>query len=412
MGNISYFCIVKHFKYFFRCLALLFFLLLTNGLYAQYEMRKELGLRADSVQISLLTCQPRQKIYSLYGHTAIRIEDPCDGIDIVVNYGLFSFDKPFFIFRFMAGLTDYEMGMENFDSFFSHYTQTGSRIFQQVLNLTETDKAAILMAIMENYKQENRTYRYNYFYDNCTTRARDILINNVNGKVYYDSLMMQYPSHRELIHLYNENNRWARLGNDLLLGIAADRATSFKDQQFLPDRLCHDFSEATVVDHNGTRRPLVSYAKWLSPPVPISRDNDSYFTPFTLFITIGLVILLCSLIDIRAGKIFYGLDAVVLGATGLAGTILLMMLFSQHPAVNYNLQILMLNPLNLIWGYVSIRNMRRRVLHWWIPVYAFLLILCVFCRMFQVYAEGMVFLALSLLFRYSFMILQFHVRKQ
>ena len=116
MGNISYFCIVKRFRSFLRTLLLIIFLLLTNS--NSIASAQDTGLASmDSVEISLLTCQPRQNVYSLYGHTAIRIENRSTGYDLVVNYGLFNFKKPFFVLRFVFGLTDYEMGIESFADF-------------------------------------------------------------------------------------------------------------------------------------------------------------------------------------------------------------------------------------------------------------------------------------------------------
>ena len=195
--------------------------------------------QADSIEISLLTCGPRQQVYSMYGHTAIRFLDKQSGRDLVVNYGMFSFDKPYFVLRFVFGLTDYEIGINTFEMFSWEYGSTGCGVRQQVLNLTAQEKMAIAQAIDRNYEPQNRVYRYNFFYDNCTTRARDIIVNNLSGKVVYEAstpqhlnTSAQYPPFRELIHLYNEEHRWARFGNDLLLGVKADRKTTFEQQQF------------------------------------------------------------------------------------------------------------------------------------------------------------------------------------
>ena len=157
-----------------------------------FSPNNEPTLQADSIEISLLTCGPRQQVYSLYGHTAIRFQDKQSGRDIAINYGVFSFDQPFFVLRFVFGLTDYEMGIAPFDIFEWEYGPTGCGVRQQVLNLTAQEKMAIAQAVDRNMEPQNRVYRYNFFYDNCTTRARDIIANNLNGRIVYDSSTPQH----------------------------------------------------------------------------------------------------------------------------------------------------------------------------------------------------------------------------
>ncbi|MBQ2127790.1 MAG: DUF4105 domain-containing protein, partial [Prevotella sp.] len=139
----------------------------------------------DSVEVSLLTCQPHEEIYSLYGHTALRYHDLKRNEDWAFNYGIFNFHAPHFVLRFVFGLTDYELGVIPTDIFKQEYRRFGSQVTEQVLNLTNEEKHAIHKALYENYRPENRVYRYNYFYDNCTTRARDMVERNINGQVRY-----------------------------------------------------------------------------------------------------------------------------------------------------------------------------------------------------------------------------------
>lgn len=235
------------------------------------------GKQADSIRISLLTCMPRPYVYSLYGHTAIRYENLTQGIDIAINYGIFSFSKPYFVLRFVFGLTDYEMGIEYFEDFKAQYERSGCGVIQQTLNLTDKEKTAIAKAIDKNYLPENRVYRYNYFYDNCTTRARDIILDNINGKVVFENEANPYPSFRELIHQYNERHRWARFGNDLLLGVKADRPTTFGEQQFLPKNLSKDINHAVIYDKDGSKRKFVESETWV---LPVTSDSGSQFPHF------------------------------------------------------------------------------------------------------------------------------------
>lgn len=192
----------------------------------------------DGVDISLLTCSPGNQVWSLYGHTAIRYTDRFNHIDLVINYGIFSFAQKNFILRFVFGRTDYQMGIEPFDEFCYEYESQGRTVIQQRLHLSREEKLKIRKAISDNYRPENRVYRYNFFYDNCTTRARDMLIDHlVDKQVDYHVNPQITTSYRNMVHQWNSNHRWARFGNDLLLGLESDFKTDYRQQQFLPDSL-------------------------------------------------------------------------------------------------------------------------------------------------------------------------------
>ena len=235
---------MKRFRRILRIISLVFFVLLTTN--AKGQTADSIISNMDDVEVSLLTCGPGNEAYSLFGHTAIRISQPSRGMDVVVNYGMFSFRQKYFIARFILGLTDYQMGITTFDDFKAEYEYEQRWVFEQTLNLTSKEKSALLQAIDQNYKPENVTYRYNFFYNNCTTKARDIIAANIDGKIEYNSCTSEYPSFRELCHSKTFNNRWSQFGNDLLLGIQADLPTNISEQQFLPENLEHDFSNATI----------------------------------------------------------------------------------------------------------------------------------------------------------------------
>lgn len=398
MGNISYFCIVKRFISLLRCLSLIICLLCTIDLSAQNAV--ELSLNLDSVEISLLTCRPRQNVYSLYGHTAIRVQDKQNQLDVAVNYGMFSFEKPFFILRFVFGLTDYSMDIEDFETFRIHYATSGTGVRQQTLNLTNDEKRAIIAAIEKNYEPQNRIYRYNYFYDNCTTRARDILLNHINGTIRYQSRNKNNESYREMIHAYNEKYRWARFGKDLLLGIKSDFPTDHTQQQFLPDNLRKDFDNAVIIDNNGNKRPLVKDSTWVIQPGIQAEWKGFPLSPTTCAIIFFIIITAASVYERCKNMMFWGIDVFLMSATGICGLILFAMLFSQHPTVKVNLQILLLNPLCLVFLYPSVKSLRKHAIHKWLLVWMILIVLFLIGGFFQSYAEGMTIVALSLLIRY------------
>lgn len=364
------------------------FLLAATPLNAQQD-----SLRMDSVEISLLTCQPHDEIYSLYGHTAIRYHDlRKGGLDIAFNYGVFDYHKPLFALRFVFGLTDYELGAYPFRLFLEEYRRFGSMVTEQVLNLTAEEKMALQQALAVNMQNENRIYRYNYFYSNCTTKARDIIEQCIQGKVNYEKREGYSPSHREMIHEMTQNNPWSAFGNDLLLGILADQPTDQRQQEFLPYHLMYDFDHASIYQ-DGKFRPLVKERR---QPLPAGVQLVKSGFPLSP-LACGIILIALSLglffLQVRNKCIYRWWDALLMVTVGTFGIILFLMLFSQHPTVSLNLQILLLNPLPwfFLWKVV-----RRRPTRYW-SITAILCVLFLIGGLFQHYAEGIWSLALCLL---------------
>lgn len=394
---------MKSTRFFLTLLIIAFFLFASNTAQATGSTDRKLIFCADSVEISLLTCAPGQEVYSLYGHTAIRYTDISNGVDVAVNYGMFSFKKPFFILRFIFGLTDYEMGIVPFDAFKAEYMSEERYVVQQVLNLTAQEKESIARAISLNYEPKNRTYRYNYFYDNCTTRARDILTDNINGEVIYTEASKMYPSYRALTHLYNERHPWARYGNDLLLGLKADSKTNISQHQFLPFILKENFNNAVIRDKNGIKRPLVSKRFYVVNESTSLEDSDdnwlSMIRPHVCSWLFFFIVVCVTLTEAKMKRIFWLFDSLLMLITGCAGIIIFIMFFSQHPTTSTNLQIILLNPIPLLYVCKVAKNTRNHKKHpFW--KYSIIAILLFFIGgLVQDYAEGMNIVALSLLLR-------------
>lgn len=356
--------------------------------------------RMDSVEISLLTCSPHEAIYSLYGHTAIRINDQRNGEDLAVNYGLFSFEKPHFVLRFLFGLTDYEMGIEPFEAFCRQYRYYGSSVTQQVLDLTNEEKWNIVKAVNINYMPENSVYRYNYFYDNCTTRAVDMLTTHLaDAHVVFEGEQQKYPSFREMVHGCLPHHPWNRFGNDMLLGVKADCKTTLREHQFLPANAMDDFRHAMIVRQDGSNRPLVLREEIVVPEGAQDVWKDFPLSPKDVFLIVLAITVLITLLEAFTRKVLWGYDALLMILCGLAGIVLFLMLFSQHPTVRVNLLLLLLNPLPLFFIWRMIRRARKRL-----PdrqYVGWIILICLFFigGIWQHYAEGIFLLASSLLIR-------------
>ena len=382
---------MKHIKIIFRTFLLLSAVVLTTQkAFANKAYRIEFF---DSVEVSLLTCQPHDEVYSLYGHTALRWHDlRLGGLDLAFNYGVFDFKKPHFVARFVFGLTDYELGAYPYKYFVEEYRRFGSMVTEQVLNLTDEEKSAIHEALAINLRPENKIYRYNFFYSNCTTKARDIIEQCIKGNLKYTEKKDYTPTYREMIHSMTERNPWSRFGNDLLLGIKADQKTDLRQQEFLPYNLLYDFDHAQIYA-DGTYRPLVKERR-IAVPAGVQIVQEGFpLSPLICAIILLVISLLLFLLEWRQKKVYVLWDIVLMLLTSTLGIVLTLMLFSQHPTVSLNLQIILLNPLPLFFLWPVIRGRQTR--YW--KITAILAVLFLVGSIFQNYAEGIHVLALCLL---------------
>ena len=327
----------------------------------------------DRIQISLLTCSPGKEVWAQYGHTAIRYYDKESGEDLAINYGIFSLDQTYFIPRFVLGMTDYRMGVQPMDMFLAQYSYEGRGVVEQVLNLSAEDKEVIYKALQENMKPENVVYRYNYFFDNCTTRARDMLVNHLHGKVVYPPAE-EDATFRSMIHKWNNKYEWSQFGEDLLLGVNADRKTTKSEQQFLPENLRSDFDKAR---YNG--KPLVKETNVLLDAETEVAEPVFPLSPLSIALIFAVISLVMMLFSYRRQQVYWAWDLALMLTSGLLGIIFFVMIFSQHPCVSLNFILLFFNPLPLFFLYNTIK---KKKVFWW-KIWGVLIILGLFGSLFQ-----------------------------
>lgn len=382
---------MKQFEIIFR---IIFVAIVTFWMWTG-KANAENAVPLDSIEFGLITCSPHDEIYSLYGHTAIRFHNLSTGADYIYNYGVFNYKAPHFMLRFVFGLTDYSLECIPAQWFWPYYQEWGSQVTEQVLNLTNDEKVKLIYALHENSKPENKTYRYNYFYDNCSTRPRNIIEANLDGEVIYQPRPDYTPTFREMIHEHTAKHPWAAFGNDILLGIKADMKTTLREQEFIPFNLQHDVEHA-LVDRHGVTSPLVKESRVIVLPGVQMVQEDFPLTPThcaALLLAVSLAIFIYEHFKRRTLYLF---DALLMLLSGLAGCVLFVMIFSQHPTTSINLQILLLNPVSLFFIPTVIRHRRTC----WFTIN--MLCTCTFLigGIWQDYAEGMEIVALCLLLRY------------
>lgn len=322
---------------------------------------------SDSARISLLTSSPWDKeVYAIFGHTAIRVQDPINQFDVVFNYGLFSFDSPNFMFRFIKGETDYMVGAEDFNRYIAEYKLRGVDVTEQRLNITQQEKQKIFDALVINSLPQNRVYRYNYFYDNCSTRPRDIIANNIDGIIHYNPTNKE-QTYRDLIHECVWAKPWIRFGIDIVIGADADKIITDRQKDFLPLYLLSGYNQATIKNTDGTNRPL------LTEQVAIfnSQKNETFILidpPLAIGCILLVLTLIVSLLSYKKnytllGKIF---DTLLFATAGIAGCIIFfLMYFSVHPCTNPNWNILWLNPLQLIFAFFFLIKLLSKYVYYY-----------------------------------------------
>jgi len=401
---------VKHLEKVLKVRILTLILLIFSGLHSSWAQNMPLEVTVDqdsiiskidpmdSIEVSLITCSPHEEIYSLYGHSALRWHDlhnegPTAGQDLVFNWGLFDFKKPYFVLRFVFGLTDYELGVIPFERFVPYYKRWGCSITEQVISLTNEEKHSLKKALADNLRQENKVYRYNFFYDNCSTRPRDIIESNVNGKIEWPDREDYTPSFRDMVRECNRNHDWSRFGNDILLGLKADFKTTRTEQEFLPLNLMQDMALAQIYV-NGEYRPLVKEQRNIALPGVQIIEPDWILSPTETAIILVLIALCILFVEWKQKKRFVWWDVTLMLVQSAIGIVLTVMIFSQHPTTSLNLNILLFNPLPIFFIPSVIKHRNT----WW-KLLVVLLILYTIGGIWQSYPEGLWGLALCLLSR-------------
>ncbi|MDE5959992.1 MAG: DUF4105 domain-containing protein, partial [Muribaculaceae bacterium] len=202
------------------------------------------GLKSE-VTASLLTASPGAEIYELDGHTGLRLADPDRGLDVVINWGVFDFDAPNFIWRYVKGHTDYLCVATDTRYFMKLYLAGGRTITEQHLSLSRSQGEALYEMVRMNLLPQNRVYRYSYIYDNCATRplemieravGRQLIASEESGMTFRDEMTV---NHR----LYP----WYQFGIDLALGSELDRPVTVRQLAFSPMQLCRMLSADSIV---------------------------------------------------------------------------------------------------------------------------------------------------------------------
>lgn len=306
--------------------------------------------------VSLITCYPGPEVYALCGHTALRVRS--EQMDSVWNYGLFDFTRPDFVYRFVKGETDYNLGGYPFAWFLPEYVERGSKVVEQDLNLTQPEARRLLAMLRTESLPQNRTYRYNYVRDNCSTRVVTRLDTAASSRIVYPD-SVRYGSYRREMRAYHGNYPWYQFGIDLVLGSGLDGALDARQEMFVPVEFMREAAGAHLQDG----RRLVKATRVLNQGMPDATlpPTPWWLTPlFWGWIMFGIAVAtaLNDVLRRRTTAVVYSLYWLCIGVGGIV--VWFLTLCSEHEAVRPNILKWWLEPLMLI-GAVTVWMPQARV---------------------------------------------------
>jgi len=343
--------------------------------YSSFASSAEIVI-SPNTKICLLTCGAGYEVYSMYGHTALRICDTSLGYDYVINYGIFSMGIDNFAYLFVKGETDYEVAASTFANFMEEYKYDNREVYENEIQLSDSSKKSLIKYLVWNLSPENKVYRYKFFSDNCATRIRNLLEQsakitwNTNPKkriqgpsdAQYTNIINDYwqkhtnYTYRDIILIYQEKIPWINAGIQIPIAAPADTHLTYRASMFLPDFLQDAALNASVVK-DGKIIPLVK------PTIQLLKVNKK-FVPEKLVwyempkIVIGLffgLVLLLTLYGLYKKRLYRFIDAFLLFITGVTGILLIFMSFiSVHECMRPNYNLWWALPINFIFFFIAI----------------------------------------------------------
>jgi len=329
-------------------------------------------------KVTLLTCSPGNELYSVFGHSAIRVTDPLLNLDTVFNYGTFDFDDPNFYMNFIRGKLNYKLDASSYRNFEYSYVIEDRSIYEQELNLTYEQKQYLFDSLVINYQPENQYYLYDFFFDNCATRIRDIFNEAIDSEIVFDYASLEPgKTFRDLLMPYLAEKPWARLGINLVLGLPADKKATGWDYMFLPDHMMTVFGDAQIEQENG----IIEFTRENETLLNGSGVKKTSFPhlPFWVFLMVLLISIILSHLDLQSKKFSWWYDTILFGITGLLGLVIAFMWFgTDHHVTAWNLNIIWANPFHLVIIFFFSVRKNLKLLKYYFMTNLALLILLIF----------------------------------
>lgn len=341
-------------------------LALVLALLAPAARAQDLPELSPDARVSLLTMLPGDEVYALFGHTAFRIADPALGLDRTYNYGTFDFEQPFFVVRFARGLLDYQLSVASFERTLAEYRTLERPIIEQRLNLSPEAKQRLFRFLETNYLPANRAYRYDFFFDNCSTRPRDALEAALGRRPDYGSYANAPDrTFRDLLQPYLDGAPLIDLGIDLALGAPTDRVATHREAMFLPLELLRALDAASL-----DGRPLVAATDTLFWIDGAGMPDEAFDWPTLLawlLFALGAALSIAAWRSVERRSAAFRFDVGLFATVGIAGVVLLWLwLGTEHSVTGPNWNLLWAWPTHLAAAYfLTKRNLSPALRVYW-----------------------------------------------
>lgn len=363
---------------------------------------------SDSIEISVLTCGSGEELYSSFGHSAFRIKDTYNHLDIVYNYGMFDFNAPNFYTNFAKGKLIYKLGRNRFSNFHEIYRSENRAVVEQVLNLTLKQKQLLTKYLEHNAQPENASYQYDFFYNNCATKIRAILEAVFpNQLIVKDDHITTSYTMRQLINNNVPYNTWANVGINIALGSVIDVKATTDEYQFLPEYIYKAFENTTI-----NQKPLIKeHSTLVTKDTTILTKSNSLANPLVVFSILALIIIYITFKDHTFQKRTTFLDFTILFSTGLVGVlVLLLWLATNHGTTANNLNILWAFAPNLLVAFLMFSKNQKKWLRFYCIFLTFLMFTQAIVWLFKIeeFAIAMIPLFAAIMVRYIYLIKYFY----
>lgn len=319
---------------------------------------------SNNARISVLTMGPSQEeVYSAFGHSGLRVYDSIQRIDIFFNYGVFNFNQPYFYLNFARGNLNYMVDAFEYSDYLNYYVEHHRFVHEQVLNLTLPQRQQLFDFLAWNIQPQNQYYRYDYFYNNCATKMRDIVKGVLKQEVAFDSTYIKTNyTIRNLTDLYLHQQPWGDLGIDICLGLPMDKKASPYEYMFLPDYIESSFDHASNL---AMGQPLVKEKIIVYEPTP-EKAPFHWFHPWIIF---GVFLSFASYLtwrDWHRKKSSRWFDVILFSVIGLIGILLLLLwTMTDHKAAANNFNLLWALPTHVVAAIALMRKQKPR----WLRTY-------------------------------------------
>ncbi|WP_067150599.1 lipoprotein N-acyltransferase Lnb domain-containing protein [Pseudotamlana agarivorans] len=378
-----------------------FFILLFFTIHFSIAQQHQLS---ETATVSVLTVGPGNHLNDAFGHSGFRIKDRLTGLDVVYGYGEYDFDTPNFYLKFAQGKLNYLISKTEYNRFYQVYSYYDRSIREQVLNLTQAEKQKLYDYLINNYKPENRGYLYDFFFDNCATKIKDVTNIAVNNRIeFHEPKDFENASFRTLIQNELNRNSWGSLSIDICLGSVIDRQAPAEDHMFLPKNIYKFFENATI----GKNKPLVSSSRTLYSQQQPPAKNNFLTSPLFILGIIACFIIFITFKDFKNQQQSKWLDVLIFAITGVIGVLILLLWFAtDHKGTHQNYNLLWAFALNL---FVIGQFFKAKPAAWFVKYLKLLIILLCLLTLHwiigvQVFAIGLIPILIALMLRYVFLV--------